>query len=631
LENGSIEKKDERFVLSRKHSDREIPDTIQGIIAARMDRLEDNLKHTMRVASVIGRDFAFRILQSITDMREGLKSHLLNLQGLEFIYEKNLFPELEYIFKHALTQEVAYNSLLQKRRKEIHRDIGGAIEQIYAEKLEGFYEMLAYHFDLGEVWEKAIEYLVQAGIAARRNYSIQPALDKFNRAGEILEKHNPDVNWKIHFDLCFERAGAWMELGQSRYALDDFKTAEDLARENGDKDLRVQVMVLSLSAAQINHEVDLMKEILGNLEPLVADDLDQLLGVVTFQAFSHYLLNDIPMALAKEKELNDLYPRAPNSPFSGLAAVFIGIFTRWRGDYQESSEILGPVREVLKTAAEPVWYLMSVFFHGLSLGEQGRYQEAIQIMEEGRDFGLKAGEKYVTPKVTNSLGWAYHELCMFDRAIDYNNLALESIREMLGPGTSDLFEIESQTRVNLGENYLLRKDMEKSREQLELVYDDSQKPEYFFMRARWKPRCMLSLGEYWVEAGDIDRAELFLVELKDHKWTDSYPYKKYQVRALRLKGLILSARGLFDEAAAELKKAISQAGVLGNPTQLWKSHEVLGDVLLSEGKNEEARGEFQAAAQVVKGIAEGLTDVALKDGYLKSEPIQELFSLAEGG
>ncbi len=248
LENGSIEKQDNQFVLNRKPSDIQIPDTIQGIIAARMDRLEDNLKRTMQVASVIGRDFAFRILQSITDMREGLKAHLLNLQGLEFIYEKNLFPELEYIFKHALTQEVAYNSLLHKRRKEIHRNIGEAIEQIYAEKIEGFYEMLAYHFDLGEVWSKAIEYLVKAGTTARHNYSIEPALDKFNRAGEIFEKHNPDVHWKIHYDLCFERAGALLEIGQSRYALSDFKTAEDLARGQGDKELRVQAMFSSSTA-----------------------------------------------------------------------------------------------------------------------------------------------------------------------------------------------------------------------------------------------------------------------------------------------------------------------------------------------------------------------------------------------
>ena len=100
-----------------------------------MDRLEENLKRTMQVASVIGRDFAFRILQSTTGMREELKYYLLDLQGLEFIYEKQLFPELEYIFKHALTQEVAYNSLLLKKRKKLHEIIGRVIEKIYTARL----------------------------------------------------------------------------------------------------------------------------------------------------------------------------------------------------------------------------------------------------------------------------------------------------------------------------------------------------------------------------------------------------------------------------------------------------------------------------------------------------------------
>jgi predicted ATPase len=163
LENGSIEKKNEKYVLSHKPSDIQVPDNIQGIIAARMDHLEDNLKRTMQVASVIGKDFTFRILQSITGMRAELKSHLINLQGLEFIYEKSLFPELEYIFKHALIQEVAYNSLLQKRRKEIHEKIGSAIEQIYAERLEEFYELLAYHYARGKDFEKAYQYLRLSG------------------------------------------------------------------------------------------------------------------------------------------------------------------------------------------------------------------------------------------------------------------------------------------------------------------------------------------------------------------------------------------------------------------------------------------------------------------------------------
>jgi class 3 adenylate cyclase len=188
LENGAIQCKDQKCVLIKKASEIQVPDTIQGIIAARMDRLEDNLKRTMQVASVVGTDFAFRILQTIMGMREELKSYLLNLQGLEFIYEKSLFPELEYVFKHALTQEVAYNSLLQKRRKEIHQKIGKAIESLYAERLEEFYEMLAYHYSKSENPDKAYQYLKLSGTKAVRNYSNSEAFRFCKEAINVLTR-----------------------------------------------------------------------------------------------------------------------------------------------------------------------------------------------------------------------------------------------------------------------------------------------------------------------------------------------------------------------------------------------------------------------------------------------------------
>jgi class 3 adenylate cyclase/tetratricopeptide (TPR) repeat protein len=177
LENGIIQKKDRKYLLNKKTSDVQVPDSIQDIIAARMDRLEENLKRTMQVASVIGRDFAFRVLQTITGMREELKSYLLNLQGLEFIYEKSLFPELEYIFKHALTQEVAYNSLLLNRRKEIHENIGKAIEELYAERLEEFYEVLAYHFYNSNNHEKGAEYSTLSSKKAQKGGAITNAIE----------------------------------------------------------------------------------------------------------------------------------------------------------------------------------------------------------------------------------------------------------------------------------------------------------------------------------------------------------------------------------------------------------------------------------------------------------------------
>jgi len=187
MENGSIRKKGDQYVLTRKASEIEVPDTIQGIIAARMDRLEENLKQTMQVASVIGRDFAFRILDAITGTKEELKSYLLNLQGLELIYEKRLFPELEYIFKHALIQEVAYNSLLNRRRKEIHEKIGNAIETAYPERLEEQYEALAHHFHHSANAEKALHYLKLAARKAARRYSFPEARHQYAEAVAILD------------------------------------------------------------------------------------------------------------------------------------------------------------------------------------------------------------------------------------------------------------------------------------------------------------------------------------------------------------------------------------------------------------------------------------------------------------
>jgi class 3 adenylate cyclase/tetratricopeptide (TPR) repeat protein len=187
LENGLIDWKDDQYVLTRNVAEIQVPDTIQGIIAARIDRIEENLKRVMQIASVIGKEFAFRILQTILDRRKDLKTALLDLQGLEFISKKKLFPELEYIFKHALTQEVAYNSLLKERRKEIHEKIGNSIEALHPDNLEEYYELLAYHFGHSDNKEKTIEYLDLSNQKAINANAVQEAKKYFDDAMEILD------------------------------------------------------------------------------------------------------------------------------------------------------------------------------------------------------------------------------------------------------------------------------------------------------------------------------------------------------------------------------------------------------------------------------------------------------------
>lgn len=235
LENGTIEKADQRYAVKESLADIQVPDTIQGIIAARMDRLEDNIKRTMQVASVIGRDFAYRILQAITGIREELKSYLLNLQGLEFIYEKRLFPELEYIFKHALTQEVAYNSLLSNRRKEIHQRIGDAIEKLYAENLEEFYEVLAYHYSRGAAFEKACQYLKLSGKKATRSHAPWEAYAFYKEAVELLQKPpETEEKQKELIEVIRSMRTPLGILGFPEGSLSFYQLGERLAKDLGD-------------------------------------------------------------------------------------------------------------------------------------------------------------------------------------------------------------------------------------------------------------------------------------------------------------------------------------------------------------------------------------------------------------
>ena len=122
------------YRLVKKMSEVRVPDTIQGIIMARLDRLGEDGKRTVQLAVVIGRQFLQRLLARVAGLGGRLEGLLRELQALEIIYEQGLFPEPAYIFKHAVIQDVAYNSLLMQRRKALHQAVGEAIEVLYQDR-----------------------------------------------------------------------------------------------------------------------------------------------------------------------------------------------------------------------------------------------------------------------------------------------------------------------------------------------------------------------------------------------------------------------------------------------------------------------------------------------------------------
>src|SRR5215510_7603545 len=161
------------YRLTRPVKALQVPATVQTILAARIDRLPAEEKQLLQAASVIGKDVPYALLAAIAEQpEEMLRRGLAHLQEAEFLYEKQLFPDLEHTFKHALTHEVAYGSLLQERRRELHARIVDAIEALHGDRLAEHTERLAYHAVRGAVWEKALHYSRQVGErgAARRAY-----------------------------------------------------------------------------------------------------------------------------------------------------------------------------------------------------------------------------------------------------------------------------------------------------------------------------------------------------------------------------------------------------------------------------------------------------------------------------
>src|SRR5262249_49533626 len=142
-----------------------IPATVQAILAARIDRLAPEEKRLLQAAAVIGKDLPLPLLLAIADMPEHeVRDGLAHLQGAEFLYEVRLFPDLEYTFKHALTHEVAYSGLLLERRRDLHARITEAVERLSSDRIAEQSERLAHHALRGELWEKAVTYLHQAGL-----------------------------------------------------------------------------------------------------------------------------------------------------------------------------------------------------------------------------------------------------------------------------------------------------------------------------------------------------------------------------------------------------------------------------------------------------------------------------------
>ena len=243
VETGALTGERGTYRLGRPFDSIQVPATVQAILAARIDRLSPEDKTLLQMAAVIGKDVPFALLQAISEMAEDtLRDGLARLQAAEFLYETALFPQLEYTFKHALTQEVAYGGLLQERRRDLHAAIVRAFEALYPGRAGEQASWLTLHAFRGEVWDRAVAYLSGSTLPSLDGYlsgltggdnpgaawwmgDHEHAVRGAQR--ELAASPHMDAGWRIALAIATN-----LRLGQAHHSLGQFSRAVDFLRKN---------------------------------------------------------------------------------------------------------------------------------------------------------------------------------------------------------------------------------------------------------------------------------------------------------------------------------------------------------------------------------------------------------------
>jgi class 3 adenylate cyclase/tetratricopeptide (TPR) repeat protein len=190
IDEGAVKVGESGFEVTDKIHSVVIPPTINDLLMSRIDRLDEETRNVVKVASVIGRSFFYRLLADVASRVEGLDDKLAYLKQIQLIRERVRMEELEYLFKHALAQEAAYESTLIQQRKVLHLKVAESIERLFRDRLYDFYGLLALHYSRAENFEKAEEYMVKAGEEALRSSASSEAITYFLQALELyIEKH----------------------------------------------------------------------------------------------------------------------------------------------------------------------------------------------------------------------------------------------------------------------------------------------------------------------------------------------------------------------------------------------------------------------------------------------------------
>ncbi len=459
-----------------------VPATVQGVIAARIDRLPAEQKELLQTLAVLGREFPFGLVRRVTlKSDDDLNRMLSELQLAEFIYEQPATGDTEYIFKHALTQEVAYNSVLVERRKLLHERAGEALESMFADQLEDHLDELAHHFSRSDNTAKAVEYLGRAGQQALQRSAYADALSNLSAAINLLQKL-PDSPERIQREVLLQLAVGPASMAVKGLAAPETERAYTRARELSERlgdhpglfhallGLRVTLLVRGelrkaselademLRLAQSTQEQSQllyaygargatsfqMGEFLSAREhledaisfyeherPLVlrSGGVDAGVACLSMAALTLWQLGYADQSLKRGNEALSL-AQARSHPLSiGLAEIFFGVLRQYRrqGHAAQASAEVGIAVAAEHGAGDVIALAISV--RGWAMAEMGRIGEGITQIQKGLAAHRATGAELYRSYLLSLLAEAYMETGRLDDGLNALTEALAAADE----------------------------------------------------------------------------------------------------------------------------------------------------------------------------------------------------------
>jgi predicted ATPase/class 3 adenylate cyclase len=444
LDSGTIVKSEGGYTIDKEVAQIEVPSSVQDIIMARIDRLEENRKLTLQICSVIGREFSFELTQRVSATHGNeLRQRLMTLTNSDLIYERGVYPDLDYLFKHALTHEVAYNTLLLQKRKELHERVGSAIEEMYPTRLEEFYSVLAHHFSKTDNREKAVYYLTVVGKRAKEVLSIDEALTNFNEALKFLDQmEKTGSNDSKRIDILFEIENIYDNIAKRDEQKKILEDIVNISKATNDKSRLSDGYIKLAEYLSVMGEYQKAKEICQSALTLKREIGDKIGEgkALRGMGFINWRSADYNDALKYHKEALNLHREVGSDEAEGFELISLGEIYRKLGQYEDAlshlHEAFRKHREIGILSGQNV----SAFNIGNVYQDMGNYEKCAEYYQECwkiiKESGLRSLHAYAHLLVPISLANAYSRLGNYHNSLQYYTEALD-ISRGLGDKTEE--------------------------------------------------------------------------------------------------------------------------------------------------------------------------------------------------